>query len=140
MEEKGEKIKQLSSQGKSHREIAKELKCSKSLISYYLNPEGKTKNSERRNKNRFRLKKEYKDSSGAKCQFCGYDKCQNALHFHHIDPKTKKFAVSDAISNGYPKEEIEAEIKKCVLVCANCHTEIHANLIKLDENGASIQT
>jgi hypothetical protein len=54
------------------------------------------------------------------------------LHFHHIDPKTKSFTVSDAFARKtYSQEEVEAEIKKCVLVCANCHTEIHAELIKL---------
>ena len=141
MEEKEKQIKKLNSEGKSGREIAELLKCSRSLISYYLNPEGKIKNAQRKNKNRFRLKIEYRNSLGAKCQICGYDKCQNALHFHHIDPKTKKFAISDALSKkGYSDQEIQDEIKKCVLICANCHTEIHANLIKLDENGASIQT
>ena len=43
MSEKEEKIKQLASEGKSGREIAKGLKCCRSLVSYYLNPEGKTK-------------------------------------------------------------------------------------------------
>ena len=127
MSEKEEKIKQLASEGKSGREIAKELKCCRSLVSYHLNPEGKIKNSERKNKNRLRLKSECRNNSGAKCQFCGYNKCQAALHFHHVDPTTKNFGISEAISDGYPKEEIEAEIKKCVLICANCHVEIHIN-------------
>ena len=132
-----EQIKKLHSEGKSQREIGFILKCSKSLVSYYLNPEGKIKNSERRNKNRFRIKSEYRNSLGAKCQICGYDKCQNALHFHHIDPKTKKFPISDAVSRkGYSKQEVEDEIKKCILVCANCHVEIHSGLINLEENGA----
>jgi hypothetical protein len=127
MNQKEQQIKQLASQGKSGREIAKELKCCRSLVSYYLNPEGKIKNSERKNKNRLRLKSEFRNNSGAKCQFCGYNKCQAALHFHHVDPTTKNFGISDAISDGYSKEEIEAEIKKCVLICANCHVEIHTN-------------
>ena len=76
----------------------------------------------------------------ANVNFCGYGKYQGALHFHHIDPSQKKFPISDAVSSGkYSQEEVEAEIKKCVLVCANCHAEIHASLIEL-KSGASIQT
>ena len=136
MEEKGEKIKQLRSQGKSYRQIQAEIKCSRSLISYYLNPEGKTKNSARKNKNRFRIKSEYRQRLGAKCQICAYNKCQNALHFHHVNPSKKKFAISDSLRKKYTQQEIDDEINKCVLVCSNCHTEIHSGLIKLEENGA----
>lgn len=132
MSEKEEKIKQLFSQGKSRKEIAEELKCCRSLISYHLDPKVKLRKAEKRNKNR----KECKESRGAKCQFCGYSKCQKALHFHHIDPTTKKFGISDAICSAYSKEEIEAEIKKCVLICANCHIETHDGLINIEEFGA----
>jgi len=136
-----EQILTLRSQGKTYRQIESILKCSRSLISYYINPEGKIKNSQRTNKNRFRIKNEWRNSLGAKCQICSYSKCQNALHFHHIDPKTKKFTISDAISRKrFSKEEVQDEIKKCILVCANCHAEIHSGLINLSENGASIQT
>ena len=112
MSEKEEKIKQLASQGKSGREIAELLKCCRSSVSYYLNPEGKIKNSERKNKNRLRVKSEFRNSLGAKCQICGYDKCQIALHFHHVDPTTKKFGISEAVSGKYSRQEIEDEIKK----------------------------
>ena len=127
-----ELILKLRSEGKSYREIEAIAKCSRSLISYYVNPDGKMKTSNRRNKNRFRLKSEYRKRLGAKCQICGYDKCQNALHFHHINPEDKKFAISDAVSRkSFTEEEIDAEIKKCVLICANCHAEVHSGLIDL---------
>ncbi|NDB28151.1 hypothetical protein EB151_01220 [archaeon] len=135
-----EQILTLRSQGKTYRQIESILKCSRSLISYYINPDGKTKNSNRKNRNRFRLKSEYRKRLGAKCQICGYDKCQNALQFHHIDPSKKKFAISDSLRKTFTQQEIDEEINKCILVCSNCHVEIHSNLIKLDENGASIQT
>lgn len=135
-----EQILTLRSQGKTYRQIESILKCSRSLISYYINPDGKTKNSNRKNRNRFRLKSEYRQRLGAKCQICGYDKCQNALQFHHIDPSKKKFAISDSLRKTFTQQEIDEEINKCILVCSNCHVEIHSNLIKLDENGASIQT
>ena len=134
-----DQILKLRSEGKTYREIESLLKCSRGLISYYVNPDGKIKNSNRKNVNRFRLKTEYRNRLGGKCKICNYDKCQNALQFHHIDPKTKKFAISDAQRMAFTQQEIDEEINKCILVCANCHVEIHSGLIKL-ESGASIQT
>ncbi len=61
---------------------------------------------------------EYK---GGKCQICGYDRCIQALEFHHIDPSTKTASVSTA-SRGW--DWVKQEIDKCILVCANCHREI----------------
>ena len=99
-----EQILTLRSQGKTYRQIESILKCSRSLISYYINPDGKTKNSNRKNRNRFRLKSEYRQRLGAKCQICGYDKCQNALQFHHIDPSKKKFAISDSLRKTFTQQ------------------------------------
>ncbi len=47
------------------------------------------------------------------------------LDFHHRDPDTKKFALSDAETRSIAN--IDREIKKCILVCANCHRVIHAD-------------
>lgn len=68
---------------------------------------------------------EYK---GGKCQICGYDKCNAALDFHHLDPTKKDFAIG---SKGYTRawKSVQAELDKCILVCANCHREIHNGLI-----------
>lgn len=64
---------------------------------------------------------EYK---GEKCVKCGYDKCIDALEFHHIDDKTKDFGIG---SKGYTRswESIKNELDKCILLCANCHREEH---------------
>ncbi len=59
---------------------------------------------------------------GNRCSICGYDKCSEALEFHHLDPKQKAFSIS---SNSNKKwETLEPEIKKCILLCANCHREV----------------
>lgn len=135
-----DQILKLRSEGKSYKQIKSILGCSLSTICYHLRPDQKQKVLKRRNKYRYDKKTVLKDSVGGKCKFCGYGKYQGALHFHHIDPSQKKFPISDAVSSGkYSQEEVEAEIKKCVLVCANCHAEIHASLIEL-KSGASIQT
>lgn len=67
---------------------------------------------------------EYK---GNKCECCGYNKCIEALEFHHLNPEEKDFNISDRdIKLNW--EEIKKEIDKCILVCSNCHREIHNGL------------
>jgi len=65
---------------------------------------------------------EYK---GSKCERCGYDHCIEALEFHHEDPSQKDFGVS---SQGYTRswKRVQEELDKCVMLCANCHRELHA--------------
>lgn len=60
------------------------------------------------------------------CKLCGYNKCNNALEFHHINPYKKEYLISDLKT--YSKEIIIEELKKCIIVCANCHREIHYGL------------
>lgn len=64
---------------------------------------------------------------GGCCQICGYNKCANALEYHHLDPKAKDFTISSKWSRSW--ESTCEELKKCILLCANCHREIHAGLI-----------
>ncbi len=73
---------------------------------------------------------------GGKCVICGYDKCPAAFDFHHMDPTQKDFVISSKMS----WEAIVEELKKCVLVCANCHREInvgwHPGYLLSDEGGS----
>lgn len=64
-----------------------------------------------------------REISGGKCQCCGYDKCKEALEFHHVNPSTKDFTIGQLKIIKW--EKLKEEIQKCVLVCANCHREIH---------------
>lgn len=60
--------------------------------------------------------------AGGKCEGCGYDKCVKALSFHHIDPSTKKFPINvRSVSRGW--DVVVDEMKKCKLLCLNCHAE-----------------
>ena len=65
---------------------------------------------------------------GGKCNLCGYDRLQTALEFHHLDPSEKDFSVTGATNTKRLSLMIE-EVRKCILVCANCHREIHGGLI-----------
>jgi len=75
------------------------------------------------------LKKQMVEYKGGKCSKCGYDKCINALEFHHIDPNEKEFTLSHLKSYSFTKIIME-ELDKCEIVCANCHREIHFELYK----------
>ena len=70
---------------------------------------------------------------GGVCVGCALPEPVDALEFHHLDPSTKEFGIS---TEGIPRswEKIEAELKKCVLLCANCHREVHAGVRQIGEN------
>lgn len=68
--------------------------------------------------------KKLKEEFGGKCVLCGYDKSLAALQFHHTDPNEKEFTLGQ--KRGYKLETLKKELEKCILVCANCHSEIHS--------------
>lgn len=59
---------------------------------------------------------------GNECQICGYKGSPASLEFHHINRKTKKYNFSDSYTSW---ETYKLEIKKCILMCSNCHAEVH---------------
>jgi hypothetical protein len=63
---------------------------------------------------------EYK---GGRCEICGYNKCLAALEFHHRDNKDKDFGISN--KNIADIESYKKEVDKCILLCSNCHREVH---------------
>lgn len=64
--------------------------------------------------------------SGGCCSVCGYDKCRKALSFHHLNPELKSFGLSAENLHNRSWDDILNEWKKCILVCLNCHMEIHS--------------
>jgi hypothetical protein len=68
---------------------------------------------------------------GGKCQNCGYNRSLRALSFHHYNPAEKDFNIS---SQCISWEAMVKELNKCVLVCSNCHMEIHDGVLLLNEN------
>lgn len=59
--------------------------------------------------------------SGGACSNCGYNRNMSALAFHHIDPKEKN-PNWNQLKNW---DSILEELKKCILLCHNCHSELH---------------
>ncbi len=89
---------------------------------YYRNhkPEFRTYIRDRR----YRVK-EWVDSLKNNCERCGYDRCKAALEWHHRDSTEKEHAISSMVRERRPHELILLEIKKCQLLCSNCHAEKH---------------
>ena len=81
-------------------------------------------------KRRSKLRLMAREYKGGKCIICGYKRHSGALEFHHLDPQTKEFGISvDGSTRSWAR--IKAEADKCVLVCANCHREIHGGITQL---------
>jgi hypothetical protein len=63
---------------------------------------------------------------GGKCNLCGYNRCVDALEFHHKEPNEKEFKLGSG--NTMSWRDYREEALKCMLVCSNCHKEIHSKL------------
>ena len=63
---------------------------------------------------------------GGKCSICGYNKCVDALEFHHENPKNKEFKLG--AGNTMEWKDYKKEVSKCILLCSNCHKEIHSKI------------
>lgn len=66
---------------------------------------------------------EYK---GGHCIRCNYNRCYNALDFHHRNPDEKDFKPSSMKNRKW--DLVVIELDKCDLLCANCHREVHYEL------------
>ena len=75
---------------------------------------------------RKRTKLKLVEYKGGGCEICGYNKCIQALEFHHIDETTKEFSVSGSTKS---LERQKKEADKCLLLM---HTHI------VDENGTDL--
>lgn len=81
---------------------------------------------------RVRTKNKIIDAFDGKCGLCGYSKCINALELHHVNPEEKEFSISDiGKKNIRAWNVIAQELEKCVLLCANCHREVHADMVNI---------
>lgn len=70
-----------------------------------------------------------KEYLGNKCFICGYNKCLEALEFHHKEPKEKKFAIAGIYNKKW--DTIVEELDKCVLLCSNCHRELEYGILEI---------
>jgi len=59
------------------------------------------------------------------CVFCGMSNIA-CLDFHHTDETTKNKNVSQLVRDGVALGVLQKEIDKCIVVCGNCHADIHS--------------
>jgi hypothetical protein len=103
------------------------IKCSKKRRTKYYNTH-KLSEKKVRKLREDKIIKWYTDYKATlQCEICGYNKCINALEFHHIDSNTKFKSVSQLFRDRAKIDIIENEIKKCKILCSNCHRELHYN-------------
>jgi len=62
--------------------------------------------------------------SKLRCVECG-ENHPAVLQFHHRNKAEKKMAVSDLVSRASSLKQITNEIKKCDVLCVNCHAKRH---------------
>jgi hypothetical protein len=80
-------------------------------------------------KRRKRIKEMLVEYKGGKCVICGYNRLPAALDLHHMDDSAKSFGLSvRGLTRSWERSRAEAD--KCILVCANCHREIHAGVVQ----------
>lgn len=105
--------------------------CSKECRKVFRKKYLKNRNYEYENLINWRLdiKKKAVEYKGGKCVVCDYNKCLRSLDFHHLDPTQKEFSISKNKNRKF--EDLKIELDKCILVCSNCHGEIHDNIIKM---------
>lgn len=84
---------------------------------------------------RDKRKQEFINALGGQCciQECGYNKCLDALDFHHLNGETKEYSISHLLSSPRRLELIVAEVSKCCILCSNHHRELHSGMIQLPE-------
>ena len=150
-------LEQMVNGGLSSYKIASQTGKSKSTIRYWLNKYelntnriykctkcGET-NSENFSVGRFSVckkcrgydqtacdrtrKKTFIEYKGGKCIRCGYNKCIAALDFHHRNPLEKDPNWKKMKKRKF--ETVKKELDKCDLVCRNCHSEIHYDIISV---------
>jgi hypothetical protein len=83
---------------------------------------------------RHRTKERMILSLGGKCCICGYKKTHRSLCFHHLNKNEKDFILGSVRANAKSWSKIVGELKKCVLLCMNCHGELHDGIVTLPNN------
>lgn len=78
---------------------------------------------------RKRTKERIVKAMGGKCYICGYDRCYAAMDLHHINPDEKNFSMGGMRANPIAWIKIVEELRKCILLCSNCHREVEYGMV-----------
>jgi predicted HNH restriction endonuclease len=80
---------------------------------------------------RRKLKRMLVEYKGGACVLCGYSGNFGAFDLHHTGDSPKAFGIA---AGGFSRswESLKREADKCVLLCANCHREVHGGVAHID--------
>jgi hypothetical protein len=133
MSQRRESVLGLVAEGKTTTQISKILGISRATVRYYRE-DSKAKQAERTSEHRRRLKRKGIDYSGGRClrPECGYNRCDGALDFHHVDQTQKDARIANGKTSSWKR--VKPEIDKTILLCKVCHTELHAGMWEVDES------
>ena len=131
-------IVRLHSDGKSYNQIKESLGCSKGTISYHLGAGQKEKTKQRtRDKRNLIVKYVQEYKQGKVCTDCKEDYPYWMLEFDHLGDKS--FNISNFRGYTIDLEKVKSEIKKCEIVCANCHkNRTHFRLVRSGADTADL--
>lgn len=73
---------------------------------------------------RKRTKARMVEAMGGSCACCGYNQHVEIFQFHHLDPSVKRFTMGNIRASPKKWSTIVEELRKCVMLCANCHAEV----------------
>ena len=111
----------------STRKVSEKFNISRHQVLKYVQCKNRHKKTDKEKKEqnvisvisyRRRTKIKLVEYKGGECEKCGY----KALEFHHLDPNKKDFTIG---GKSWSFERLKKEVDKCILVCSNCHKEIH---------------
>lgn len=130
-EEEKLEIQQYYDQNPNIKKVAQYFHISYHVLRRFIKFKHRTKTKRKRDTETYRnnIKRQLVDYKGGRCSICGYDKYIGALEFHHLNPNKKDFGISGGTKSF---ETLRPEVDKCILVCSNCHREIHTNVIKIN--------
>lgn len=120
---KSVQIRQLRAAGASYAEIAQQVGLSVHGVRYHLTETRKERNILRIADHRRRLKCKAVDFSGGACLKCGYNRSEAGLDFHHVDPTKKDLQIASGMTRSW--DAILPELRKTILLCKVCHSELH---------------
>ena len=66
------------------------------------------------------------EARGKKCERCGIEGKHSFFDFHHVVPELKEISINKVWY--YGKKRRDAELAKCIMVCPNCHRQLHMEL------------
>jgi len=124
-------LEQLLGQKLSLAEIGRRAGLHESTVGYWIKKHGLEAVGAEKYSPKGGLRREQilVEEAGGRCRLCGYDRHVAALEFHHLDPNAKEFGLAQR--GAHRIDKLRAEVRKCVLLCSNCHAEVEAGFVKL---------